>query len=68
MQRFAGLNSIEGWNLTLQLSKAEHDVTGRFLYIDRTFKKTYTKCSNRSVETCEAYRRGRACRLLPLFL
>lgn len=21
MQRFAGLNSIEGWNLTLQLSK-----------------------------------------------
>ena len=22
MQRFAGLNSIEGWNLTLQLSKA----------------------------------------------
>lgn len=27
MQRFAGLNSIEGWNLTLQLSNKEvlHD-------------------------------------------
>ena len=33
-------------------------MTGRLLYIDRTFKKTYTKSSDRSVETCEAYRRG----------
>ena len=27
---------------------------------------THTKLSDRSVETCEAYRRGRACGSLPL--
>ena len=37
-----------------------------FWRIDRTFKMTYTKLSDRSVETCEAYRRGRACGSLPL--
>ena len=40
---------------------------GRFLYIDRTFKKTYTKCSDRSVETCEAYRRGESLWVSPSF-
>ncbi len=39
-----------------------------FWRIDRTFKMTYTKLSDRSVETCEAYRRGRTCEPLPLFL
>ena len=37
-----------------------------FWHIDRTFEMTYTKLSDRSVETCEAYRRGRACGSLPL--
>ena len=37
-----------------------------FWRIDRTFNMTYTKLSDRSVETCEAYRRGRACGSLPL--
>ena len=37
-----------------------------FWCIDRIFKMTYTKLSDRSVETCEAYRRGRACGSLPL--
>ena len=36
-------------------------------YIDRVFKITYTKLSDRSVETCEAYRRGRALRVSPSF-
>ena len=39
-----------------------------FWRIDRAFKMTYTRSSDRSVETCEAYRRGRACGSLPLFL
>ena len=39
-----------------------------FWRIDRTFKMTYTKLSDRSVETCEAYRRGRACGFLPLLV
>ena len=45
-----------------------HSVNGCFNinYIDRTFEMTYTKFSDRSVETCEAYRRGRACGSLPL--
>ena len=37
-----------------------------FQRIDGTFKMTYIKFSDRSVETCEAYRRGRACGSLPL--
>ena len=36
--------------------------------IDSTFKMAYSKFSDRSVETCEAYRRGRTCGSLPLFL
>ena len=36
-----------------------------FQRIDGTFKMTYIKFSDRSVETCEAYRRGRACGSLP---
>lgn len=45
-----------------------HSVNGGFSinYIDRTFEMTYPKFSDRSVETCEAYRRGRACGSLPL--
>lgn len=39
-----------------------------FLIIDRKSKITYIDYSDRSVETCEAYRRGRVYDALPLFL
>lgn len=39
-----------------------------FWRIDRTFKMTYTKLSDRSVETCEAYRRGESLRVSPSFV
>lgn len=35
--------------------------------IDSTFKMAYSKFSDRSVDTCEAYRRGRTYGSLPLF-
>lgn len=37
-------------------------------WIDKKEKGEYTNCSDRSVETCEAHRRGRAFGYLPLFI
>lgn len=36
--------------------------------LDNLFQISYTTLSDRSVETCEAYRRGRACGSLPLLI
>lgn len=40
---------------------------GRPWNIERLFKMPYTKLGDRSVETCEAYRRGRSLRDSPSF-
>ena len=39
-----------------------------FCCVDRVFEMTYTEFSDRSVETCEACRRGRVWGSLPLFV
>ncbi len=49
-------------------SEEQFTLSRMFWHIDRTFEMTYTKLSDRSVETCEAYRRGRACGSLPLLV
>lgn len=52
MQRFAGLNSIEGWNLTLQLSNNQEfvknnqeslDGTCIYFYNNRVYEKNKDK-------------------------
>lgn len=43
MQRFAGLNSIEGWNLTFQLSRFERNVKTPFQDIYIREKLVYNK-------------------------
>ena len=41
MQRFAGLNSIEGWNLTLQLSSLSNDNNNNKGGLDFSYPPVY---------------------------
>ena len=69
---------LYGIAFTIEMSKKEdHQIAG-FCYQGRfrlgcqesygKEKQDFSKLSDRSVETCEAYRRGRACGSLPFHL